>query len=157
VEQKVVNINKMPTQFINIVKYITNLSEKTKDPTYRDIINQLLKFSKKFVKQINYLFYITQNSSDYPQHTYQNIRELEKEISILLQSLYFKVENNQDVEIAHLIHNIEGEMEKVNHQLENYINLDFINNTNSFKGPSLKGKNPKSFNEMNDVNNRFLP
>tara|TARA_B100000902_G_scaffold318870_1_gene310937 strand:- start:1824 stop:2594 length:771 start_codon:yes stop_codon:yes gene_type:complete len=157
VKHKVPNINKMPTQFINIIKYITNLSEKTKDPTYRDIINKLLMFSKKFVKQINYLFYTTQNSKDYPQHTYQNIRELEKEISILLQSLYFKVENNQDMEIAQLIHNIENEMEKVNHQLENYINLDFVNNTNNLKGPIFKSEYPKAFDEIHDVTNRFLP
>ena len=157
VKDKVPNITKIPNEFINIVKYITNLKEKTKDSTYKDTINSLLKFSKKFVKQVNYLFHTTQNSNDYPQHTYQNIRELEKEISVLLHSLYFKVENNQDMEVAQLIHNIEDEMERVNNQLENYVNADFGNNTNTFKGPTLRSQYPKAYDETQDVTNRFLP
>ena len=156
VKNKVPTITKIPNQFTNIVKYITFLKEKTKDPTYQNIIKNLLIFSKKFTKQVNYLFYTTQNNLDYPQHTYQNIRELEKEISILLHSLYFKVENNQDMEIAQLIHNIENEMEKVNHQLENYVNADFGSNTNMYKGPILKSQYPKSFDETQDINNRFI-
>ena len=157
IKHKVPNITKLPKKFSNIVKHIMDLQSKTKDPNYKKIISQLIILSKKFVEQINYLFITTENSNDYPHHTYQNIRELEKEISILLQSLYFKVEHNQDIEIAQLINNIENEMEIINQQLEKYVDEDFSNNTNSYKGPIYKNQYPKAYDEIQDVNNRFLP
>lgn len=157
IKHKAPNINKLPNKFENIIKYIILMKEKSKDSSYKDIIRNLLTYSKKFVKQINYLFYTTENNIDYPRHTYQNIRDLEKEINILLQSLYFKVENNQDLEVAQLIQNIENEMETINQQLETYLEEDFMNNINSYKGPIDKNQYPKSFDELQDVNNRFLP
>lgn len=157
IKAKAPNMAKLPKELSNLTAYIINLKKTTKDPTYQPIIRNLQKLSKKFVKEIQNLFHSTINNQDYPHHNYNNVRELEKEISILLQSLYFKVENNQDMVVGQLIHNIENEMETINHQLENYVNTDFANNTNTFKGPILKSQYPKSFDEMYDVNNRFLP
>ena len=72
------------------------------DNSYTKLIDELIMLTKEYVYQINLLLKHTDNNN-YPHLLYRKVQDCQKEISIQMQSLHFKVGVDQYAELEMLI------------------------------------------------------
>jgi len=130
-----------------ILDYTKDIRDEVKDPTYNKIINDLNVVIQQYVSQVDILLEQARGIKEgsYLQMTYQNIKDIEKELYITIQALYFKVEVDQYMIVAVKLQAIEDAMKAIDEHLETLINADFKENPNCNKGYIYSSSFPSPF------------
>lgn len=147
-------VKKLPDEIKKLTKYIGKMKKMSKDSSYNEIIIVTTNLFQEYIQQIEKLF-MEVDEGEYPHLTYQKVRDLEKELSIQIESLNFKVAADQYIELGKLIDNIENEMENINRKLEQFIEDDYKKNPSYTKGPVYKSKDPRPFDDQQDIDRFF--
>ena len=156
IKQKVPELSTFPEEVKRVVKYINKMRHMGKDESYKKLIFELTNLVKEYAEQIHLLFQNVE-TGDYPHLTYQKVRDIEKEMSIQIQSLHFKVEVDQYIELAKLIDKVENEMEKINQRLESFVDEDYQKNPMLSKGPVALSQDPRPFDQDFGIQQNFMP
>jgi len=140
-------IKMLPPNLQAILYYTKDIRDEVKDPTYNKIINDLNVVIQQYVAQVDMLLEQARGIKEgsYLQMTYQNIKDIEKELYITIQALYFKVEVDQYMIVAVKLQAIEDAMNAIDEHLETLINADFKENPNCNKGYIYSSSFPSPF------------
>ena len=120
------------------------------DPSYAKLIDELVMLTKEYIYQINLLLEHT-DTNNYPHLLYRKVQDCQKEISIQMQSLHFKVGVDQYAELEMLIDDFETQTELIIDKLIDYINDKFNNAPNSQLSPVPKRGEPRAFDDVQDI------
>lgn len=156
IKMKVPELSTFPDEVNNVVKFISKMSHMCKDESYKRIIIELTKLVKEYARQVRILFKNVK-TGNYPHLTYQKVLDIEKEMSVQIQSLHFKVDVDKYNGLSKLIKGVEGEMEKINNRLEEFIDEDYKKNPMLGKGPAISSQDPRPFDQDFGIQQNFMP
>jgi hypothetical protein len=122
---KIPEIRELPAELQQLNRYINEIKEGVDDPSYSLVISSIDVLFISYNNQVDKLFDDFKNSRGFYHLTFQNIKDIEATIYEQIQTLYYKVEADQYMEVAQRLHSIELIMEKIDEKMEQIINADF--------------------------------
>jgi hypothetical protein len=146
-------IYKFTEKLINYTYHMKDMINKD-DPSYAKLIDELIDLTKEYVKQINLLLKHT-NTSNYPHLLYGKVKDCQKEISIQMQSIHFKVGVDQYAELEMIIDDYETQTEKITEKLIDHINDTFTKSPNAYISPVPQQGEPRAYDDELDINSHI--
>lgn len=126
-------IKDLPVELKELTRYITEIKEGVDDQSYARVINAIDILVISYNDQVAKLFDDFEAKRGFYHLTVQNIKDIQRDLYEEIQSLYFKVETDQYMEVARRLQAIEAIMDKLDVRIEEIVNADFKANINCNK------------------------
>jgi energy-coupling factor transporter transmembrane protein EcfT len=118
------SLKEIPLEIRQITETLVKIAEYEKDESYQKLISDLLKVANDFVKEVVDLYKnTTSENPEYLSHAHQRIKDVERELSLTIQSISYRTEQDDKTDIAEHIIQLENYLEKLNSQIIDTIEI----------------------------------